>query len=191
MFGNSLKVAIRYTLFTTVLLGLVYPLIVTGFAQLAFKKQANGGLITRNGAVIGSQLIGQTFAADRYFHGRPSAAGNGYDASNSGGSNFAQSSQKLVTRIQGDVAKASADNPSQLVPVDLVTASGSGLDPDITPAAALFQVHRVAQARKLTDAQLMTLVNEHITPRQFGVLGEPRVNVLALNLALDDLARSN
>jgi K+-transporting ATPase ATPase C chain len=190
MFGKSLKIAIRFTLFTTLLLGIVYPLIVTGFAQLVLTKQANGELITRDGSIIGSRLIGQNFAADKYFHSRPSAAGNGYDASNSGGSNYAQSNQKLVTRIQGDVAKASADNPSQPVPIDLVTASGSGLDPDITPAAALYQVHRVAQARKLSDEQVTRLVKEHIIPRQFGFLGEPRVNVLELNLALDDLTKA-
>src|SRR5271163_4812691 len=186
MFGKSLKIAIRFTLFTALLLGIVYPLIVTGFAQLALKRQANGNLITRDGAVLGSQLIGQNFSSEKYFHSRPSAAGNGYDASNSSGSNYAQSSQKLVTRIQGDVAKASADNPSQPVPIDLVTASGSGLDPDITPAAALYQVHRVAQARKLSDDEVTRLVKAHITPRQFGFLGEPRVNVLQLNLALDE-----
>jgi len=191
MFGKSLKIAIRFTLFTALLLGIVYPLVVTGFAQFALSRQANGELITRDGAVMGSRLIGQNFAADKYFHSRPSAAGNGYDASNSSGSNYAQSNQKLVTRIQGDVAKASTDNPSQPVPIDLVTASGSGLDPDITPAAALYQVQRVAQARKLSDDQVTRLVKEHITPRQFGFLGEPRVNVLGLNLALDDLAKAS
>jgi len=191
MFGKSLKIAIRFTLFTTLILGIVYPLIVTGFAQFALTRQANGELITRDGSVIGSRLIGQSFAAGKYFHSRPSAAGNGYDASNSSGSNYAQSNQKLVTRIQGDVAKASVDNPSQPVPIDLVTASGSGLDPDITPAAALYQAHRVAQVRKLSDDQVTTLVKEHITPRQFGFLGEPRVNVLELNLALDDLAKAS
>jgi K+-transporting ATPase ATPase C chain len=163
---------------------------VTGFAQLALRRQANGGLITRDGAVVGSQLIGQNFTSEKYFHSRPSVAGNGYDASNSSGSNYAQSNQKLVTRIQGDVAKASTDNPTEPVPIDLVTASGSGLDPDITPAAALYQVHRVVQARKLTDEQVTRLVNAHITPRQFGFLGEPRVNVLELNLALDGLSRA-
>jgi len=191
MLGKSLKIAIRFTLFTAVLLGIVYPLIVTGFAQVALTRQANGELITRDGSIIGSRLIGQNFAADKYFHSRPSAAGNGYDASNSGGSNYAQSNQKLVTRIQGDVAKASADNPSQPVPIDLVTASGSGLDPDITPAAALYQVHRVALARKLSVEQVTRIVNEHITPRQFGFLGEPRVNVLELNLALDGLTKTS
>ncbi len=190
MFGKTLQIALRFTLITTLLLGIGYPMLLTAFAHLAFSKQANGGLITHNGVVIGSELIGQNFASDQYFHSRPSAAGNGYDASNSSGSNYAQSNQKLVTRIQGDVAKASTDNPSQPVPIDLVTASGSGLDPDITPAAALYQVHRVAQARNLSNEQVARLVNEHITPRQFGLLGEPRVNVLQLNLALDDLSKS-
>jgi K+-transporting ATPase ATPase C chain len=188
MIAKTLQVAIRFTLVTTLLLGIGYPLLVTGVAQLALKKQADGELITRDGVVVGSELIGQNFASDKYFHSRPSAAGNGYDASNSGGSNYAQSSQKLVTRIQGDIAKASADNPSQPVPIDLVTASGSGLDPDITPAAALYQIHRVAHARNLSDQQVTTLVAAHITPRQFGLLGEPRVNVLQLNLALDTLS---
>jgi potassium-transporting ATPase KdpC subunit len=187
MFGRTLQIAIRFTLVTTLLLGLGYPLLVTGFAQLALRKQADGELITRNGVVTGSALIGQSFTSDKYFHSRPSAAGNGYDATSSSGSNYAQSNQKLVTRIQGDVAKAGADNPAQPVPIDLVTASGSGLDPDITPAAALYQVHRVAQARNLSEEQVTRLVNAHITPRQFGLLGEPRVNVLELNLALDAL----
>jgi K+-transporting ATPase ATPase C chain len=191
MFVKSLNTALRFTLVTALLLGVGYPLLVTGFAQLALKKQADGELVTRDGAVIGSKLIGQNFSSEKYFHSRPSAAGNGYDAANSSGSNFAQSNQKLVTRIQGDVAKASADNPGQPVPIDLVTASGSGLDPDITPAAALYQVHRVAKARNLSDAEVTGLVNEHIAPRQFGFLGEPRVNVLELNLALDDLGRSS
>ena len=191
MFGKTLQTAVRFTLITTLLLGIGYPLLVTAFAHLALSKQANGGLITRNGVVIGSELIGQNFASDKYFHSRPSAAGNGYDASNSSGSNYAQSNQKLVTRIQGDVAKASTDNPGQPVPIDLVTASGSGLDPDITPAAALYQVHRIAQVRKLTDDEVTKLVNAHITPREFGLLGEPRVNVLELNLALDDLSKAS
>jgi potassium-transporting ATPase KdpC subunit len=188
MFGKSLQIAIRFTLVTTLVLGIGYPLLVTGFAQLALRKQADGELITRNGVIVGSALIGQSFSSDKYFHSRPSAAGNGYDASNSSGSNYAQSNQKLVTRIQGDVTKASTDNPSQPVPIDLVTTSGSGLDPDITPAAALYQVHRVAQARNLGNEQVTRLVNEHITSRQFGFLGEPRVNVLQLNLALDALS---
>jgi K+-transporting ATPase ATPase C chain len=188
MFGKTLQIALRFTLVTTLLLGIGYPLLVTSFAQLALRPQANGELITRNGVVVGSALIGQNFSSDRYFHSRPSAAGSGYDASNSGGSNFAQSNQKLITRIQGEVARASTDNPSQPVPIDLVTASGSGLDPDVTPAAALYQARRVAQARNVSADQVTRLVNEHITPRQFGFLGEPRVNVLQLNLALDALS---
>ena len=185
---KTLQIALRFTLITSLLLGIGYPLIVTGVAQLALRHQANGELITRGGVVIGSQLIGQNFSSEKYFHGRPSAAGNGYDASNSSGSNYAQSNQKLVTRIQGDVAKASADNPSQPVPIDLVTTSGSGLDPDITPAAALYQVHRVARARNLSN-EPVRIVKAHITSRQFGFLGEPRVNVLQLNLALDALSK--
>ena len=184
---SLLQIAIRFTLVTDSGAGHRLPAACHGFAQLALRKQADGELITRNGVVVGSALIGQNFSSDKYFHSRPSAAGNGYDASNSSGSNYAQSNQKLVTRIQGDVTKASTDNPSQPVPIDLVTTSGSGLDPDITPAAALYQVHRIAQARKLTDDEVTRLVNAHITPRQFGFLGEPRVNVLESNLALDDL----
>jgi len=191
MLGTSLKIAIRFTLVTTLLLGLAYPLLITGFAQLALKKQANGQLITRDGTVIGSSLIGQNFSSDKYFHSRPSAAGNGYDAANSSGSNYAQSSQKLVTRIEGDTAKAIKDNPSQPVPIDLVTASGSGLDPDITPAAAAYQIHRVAQSRQLHDEDVTRLVADHTTRRQFGFLGEPRVNVLELNLALDELSKAS
>jgi K+-transporting ATPase ATPase C chain len=191
MIGKTLNIALRFTLVTTLLLGLGYPLLVTGFAQLALKKQANGELITRDGIVIGSSLIGQNFATDKYFHGRPSAAGNGYDASNSSGSNYASSNQKLVTRIEGDTAKAIKDNPSQPVPIDLVTTSGSGLDPDITPAAAIYQAHRVAQARQLREEEVAKLVSEHTTHRQFGFLGEPRVNVLELNLALDELSKAS
>jgi K+-transporting ATPase ATPase C chain len=190
MFGSSLKIAIRFTLFTALLLGVGYPLLITGFAQLVMNQQANGSLISRDGAVIGSRLLGQNFAADKYFHGRPSAAGTGYDASNSSGSNYASSSQKLVTRIEADVVKDSQDSPSQPVPIDLVTASGSGLDPDITPAAALYQAQRVAQARNLSDQQVTKLIAAHITPRQFGFMGEARVNVMELNLELDEMSRA-
>lgn len=186
---SQLITALRYTLITTVLLGLLYPLAVTGFAHFAMPAQANGELMTQNGAVIGSKLLGQSFVGDRYFHGRPSAAGNGYDAANSGGSNLAQSSKKLVDRIQADVATDEKVNPGVPVPIDLVTASGSGLDPDISPAAALYQVQRVAAARHLPDASVRSLVEAHMTGRQFGILGEPRVNVLALNLALDAIVR--
>jgi potassium-transporting ATPase KdpC subunit len=185
---QALIISIRFTLVTTVLLGIAYPLAITAFAHMALRDKANGQLISRNGQVIGSQIIGQSFTGDTYFHSRPSAAGNGYDATSSGGSNLAESSQKLVTRIQGDVAKYQQTN-SAPVPIDLVTASGSGLDPDITPAAALFQVKRVANARHLTESDVQHLVMSHIQPRQFGVLGEPRVNVLSLNLALDELQK--
>jgi len=187
-----LRISLLYTLFTTMLLGLAYPLAITGLAKLFFPAKANGQLITRNGVVVGSRLIGQTFSGDAYFHGRPSAAGNGYDAANSGGSNYGPTSQKLIDRITGDVAAAEKDNHTQSpVPVDLVTASASGLDPDISVAAAQYQIERVAHARGLSVDAVRALVQGHITPRQFGFLGEPRVNVLELNLALDELARNN
>ena len=184
---SNLKIAIRFTLITTVLLGIVYPLVITVFAHLTMRKQADGQLILRDGKVIGSEIIGQNFTGDTYFHGRPSEAGNGYDAANSGGSNLAQSNKKLVDRIEGDVATYQKNNPGKPVPIDLVTASGSGLDPDISPAAALYQVQRVAAARHLPDDTVQKLVEAHIQGRQFGILGEPRVNVLELNLALDAL----
>lgn len=187
--SSTLRIAIRFTLVTTVLLGLVYPLLITAFAHFAMRDKADGQLITRDGHVIGSAIIGQSFTSDNYFHGRPSAAGSGYDAANSGGSNLAQSNKKLVDRIQGDVAAYQKTAPGQPVPIDLVTASGSGLDPDITPAAALYQVHRVAQARHLGDDAIRQLVLLHIQGRQFGLLGEPRVNVLELNLVLDAASR--
>jgi K+-transporting ATPase ATPase C chain len=186
---RSLIISIRFTLVTTLLLGVAYPLIVTAFAHLAMRDKADGQLIARNGQIIGSRIIGQNFSSDKYFHSRPSAAGNGYDATSSGGSNLAASSQKLVSRIQGDVTKYQKDVINQPVPIDLVTASGSGLDPDISPAAAFFQVRRVAQTRNLTEDAVHNLVQTHIQPRQFGVLGEPRVNVLELNLALDQLQK--
>jgi K+-transporting ATPase ATPase C chain len=186
---RSLIISIRFTLVTTLLLGIAYPLAVTAFAHLAFRDQADGQLISNNGQIVGSRIIGQPFSGDKYFHSRPSAAGNGYDATSSGGSNLAASSQKLVSRIQGDVAKYQQNGNSQPVPIDLVTASGSGLDPDISPGAALFQVNRVAQARNLSSDTVRNLVLAHTQSRQFGVLGEPRVNVLELNLALDQLQK--
>ena len=182
---STLKIAIRFTLITTVLLGIVYPLAVTVFAHLALRNQADGQLISRNGQVIGSAIIGQGFTGGTYFHSRPSAAGNGYDAANSGGSNLGPSNKKLIDRIQGDVATYQKDTADQSVPIDLVTTSGSGLDPDITPAAALYQVHRVAEARHMSDDAVRQLVMANTQGRQFGILGEPRVNVLQLNLALD------
>ncbi|MGC2638242.1 MAG: potassium-transporting ATPase subunit KdpC [Acidobacteriaceae bacterium] len=186
---STLLVAIRYTLVTTVLLGIVYPLVVTGLAQLTMRNKADGQLIVRNGQVIGSAIIGQGFTSDRYFHERPSAAGNGYDATNSGGSNLAQSNKALQTRIDGDAAAWRKRNPGAQgdVPIGLVTTSASGLDPDISPADALYQVPMVAAARHLPEAQVRGLVERHIEGRQFGFLGERRVNVLELNLALDAL----
>jgi K+-transporting ATPase ATPase C chain len=182
---QALIISIRFTLVTTLLLGIAYPLTITAFAHFAFPDQAGGQLIVRNGQIIGSRIIGQGFTSDRYFHSRPSAAGNGYDAASSGGSNLAPSNQKLISRIEADVAKYRQEANGQPVPIDLVTSSGSGLDPDITPAAALYQAHYVAQARGLEESVVRNLVMAHIQPRQFGILGEPRVNVLELNLALD------
>jgi K+-transporting ATPase ATPase C chain len=179
------KTSIRFTLAATVLFGIAYPLLVTGIAGAIFPRQANGSLILKDGQVIGSELLAQSFTSDRYFHPRPSAAGNGYDASNSGGSNLAQSSKTLVDRIQGSINSLSKENSGKPVPIDLVTTSGSGLDPDITPDAAYFQAPRVARARNLSEENVRSLIAQHTTGRQFGVLGEPRVNVLALNLDLD------
>src|ERR1700728_1535129 len=189
MLRNELKVAIRFTILTTVLLGILYPLAVTAFGHFFLRGQADGEVIVTDGQVTGSPLIGQNFTGDQYFHGRPSAAGNGYDATSSGASNLASSSQKLVTRIDGDIAHYAAENQSQPVPIDLVTASGSGLDPDISPAAAMFQTARVAGARHLPLATVQDLVERQVQKRQFGFLGEERVNVLLLNMDLDRMAR--
>ena len=184
------KTSILFTIVTTVLLGLGYPLFVTGIAAVIFPHKAAGSLITlQNGTVIGSELIAQSFTSDKYFHPRPSAAGNGYDATASGGSNLAQSNKALVTRIQGDIDKLAAQNPGKPVPIDMVTTSGSGLDPDITPEAAFFQAPRVAKARGIGQDQIRQLIEQHITGRQLGVLGEPRVNVLLLNLDLDKMTK--
>ena len=183
------KTSIRFTLVVTVLFGLGYPLAVTGIAGVLFPRQAAGSLILKDGKVIGSELLAQSFTTDRYFHPRPSAAGNGYDATSSGGSNLAQSNAKLVARIQGDIDKLAKQNPGKPVPIDLVTASGSGLDPDITPDAAIYQAPGVARARGLSEDRVRQLIAEHTAPRQLGLLGEPRVNVLDLNLALDGLAK--
>ena len=183
------KTSILFTLITMVLLGLGYPLLVTGIATVLFPRQSSGSLLLSNGQVIGSTLLAQSFTEDRYFHPRPSAAGNGYDATASGGSNLAQSNAKLVTRIQSDIDKLARQSSGRPVPIDLVTASGSGLDPDITPDGAAFQIGRVATARGLSNDAVRTLVAAHTTGRQFGLLGEPRVNVLELNLALDALKK--
>ena len=186
---SELLTAIRYTLVTTVLLGIVYPLLITGLAQLTMRRKADGQLIVRDGQVIGSAILAQDFTSPRYFHERPSAAGNGYDATNSGGSNLAQSNRQLETRIQGDVAAWHKQDPGARVPVPigLVTTSASGLDPDISPEGAFYQVPMVAAARHLPEAAVRALVQSHIQGRQLGFLGEPRVNVLELNLALDAL----
>jgi K+-transporting ATPase ATPase C chain len=184
------KTSLLFTLVTVILLGLGYPLLVTGIAIVVFPHQAGGSLIQlQDGTVIGSELLAQSFTSDRYFHPRPSAAGNGYDATASGGTNLAQSSKTLVTRIQGDIDKLAAQNPGKLVPIDLVTTSASGLDPEITPANAGYQAARVAKARNLSEESVHKLIAQHITTRQLGVLGEDRVNVLELNLDLDKLAK--
>jgi K+-transporting ATPase ATPase C chain len=182
---KNILTSILYTIVTTVLLGLIYPLVVTGLAQI-WRDKANGQLVQRNGITVGSRIIAQPFTGQGYFHPRPSAAGNGYDPTNSGGSNLGPTNQKLIDRVKGDVASLQAENPGKPVPADLVTTSGSGLDPDITPAGAEFQIPRVAKARGISESALAEFVHQHTEGRQLAFLGEPRVNVLELNLALDD-----
>jgi K+-transporting ATPase ATPase C chain len=184
---QNLRIAVLMTLLTTVLFGLLYPLAVTGLGQLFFPSQANGELIKKNAQIVGSRLIGQPFSSDLYFHPRPSAAGNGYDpvAGSGGASNLGPTNRQLLDRVKGDVEKLHAENPYVPIPVDLVTTSGSGLDPDISPAAAEFQIPRVRTARHVTERQIQALVAKHTLGRQFGIFGEPRVNVLELNLDLD------
>ena len=184
---KNLITAVLMTIATTVLLGILYPLLITGIAQVFFPKQANGELIHgKDGVLLGSRLIGQPFSGPGYFRPRPSAAGAaGYDASASSGSNLGPTNAQLITRVNGDVAKLQAENPGAPIPVDLVTTSGSGLDPDISPAAAEFQTRRVAAERKISEAEVARMVAENSESRQWGFLGEPRVNVLELNLALD------
>jgi K+-transporting ATPase ATPase C chain len=182
---KNLLIALWFTLVTTMMFGILYPLAVTGLAQLLFPSRANGQLIEKNGKIVGSRIIGQSFSGPGYFHSRPSAAGTGYDATASSGSNLGPTNKTLLDRVKGDVEKVRAENPSGAVPVDLVTASGSGLDPHISPAAAEFQIARVSRERKISESELRALVQQFTQGRQFDIFGEPRVNVLELNLALD------
>jgi potassium-transporting ATPase KdpC subunit len=183
---RNLLTAILMTVATTLLLGLAYPLAVTALARAFFPEKADGQLIQREGRTIGSRIIGQGFSGATYFHPRPSAAGSGYDATSSGGTNLGPTNRKLIDAVASAVAAAQKENPGAPVPIDLVTSSASGLDPDITPDAAFFQVPRVARARGVSEADLRSFVEQQIEGRQWGILGEPRVNVLLLNLGLDE-----
>jgi K+-transporting ATPase ATPase C chain len=183
--AKNLITAVLMTVVTTLLLGVAYPLLVTGLAQALFPDKANGQLVERHGKIVGSRIIGQAFSAPGYFHGRPSAAGTGYDAANSGGTNLGPTNRKLVDAVKAAVDAAKKENPSAAVPVDLVTSSASGLDPHISPAAAAFQVPRVARERGVSESDVRRVVEAHTEGRQLGLLGEPVVNVLELNLALD------
>jgi potassium-transporting ATPase KdpC subunit len=180
-------IAFWFTLVTTVMFGILYPLAVTGLAQVLFPKRANGQLIEKNGKPVGSRIIGQTFTEPGYFHSRPSNAGTGYDATASSGSNLGPTNKNLLERVKGDVEKRKAENPKVAIPVDLVTSSGSGLDPEISPASAEFQISRVAHERAMKEEDVRMLVQRHTKGRDLGFLGEPRVNVLELNLDLDSV----
>jgi K+-transporting ATPase ATPase C chain len=184
---NNLKISVLMTIATTVLLGIIYPLVVTGLSQVLFREKANGQLIVHDGKTVGSRILAQPFVGPGYFHPRLSAAGAGYDAANSGGTNLGPTNQKLIDRVQQDVKSSEAENPGKAIPVDLVTTSASGLDPHITPANADFQIARVARARGMSLSDLQALVRKHTEDRELGFLGEPRVNVLELNLELDAL----
>ena len=197
---KEIRPAIVFVVALTVITGLVYPFVMTGVAGVIFPYQAQGSIVERDGKVVGSALIGQEFTSEGYFHGRPSATvapdpndstktvPAPYNAANSGGSNLGPTNKALIERVQGDVDKLKQENPSAPVPIDLVTTTGSGLDPDISPAAALFQVPRVAKARNMPEGRVRQLVDEHVEGRTLGLLGEPRVNILTLNLALDRAA---
>jgi K+-transporting ATPase ATPase C chain len=186
---KNIIISVLYTVVTGILLGVLYPLLMTGLAQVFFRDKANGQLVMKDGIVIGSRIVGQSFNGDDYFHGRPSAAGaNGYDATASGGSNYGPTNQKYINRVNEEVTALQMKNSGTPVPIDLVTTSGSGLDPDITPAAASFQVERIAKARGIPEEQVKIIVAKNTIQRQFGLLGEPRVNVLELNLDLDKIA---
>jgi potassium-transporting ATPase KdpC subunit len=182
---KNFLIALWFTLVTTLMFGVLYPLAITGLAQVIFPGRANGQLIERNGKLVGSRIIGQSFSEPRYFHSRPSSAGAGYDPTASSGSNLGPTNKLLLERVKTDVQTLQSENPNIPIPVDLVTASGSGLDPDISPAAAEFQVPRVAHSRGMKEDDLRALVRKHTTGRDLGFLGEPRVNVLELNLELD------
>jgi K+-transporting ATPase ATPase C chain len=184
---KNLLVALWFTLITTVMFGVLYPLAITGLAQAFFPDRDNGQLLEKNGKVVGSRIIGQSFTGPGYFHSRPSNAGTGYDATASSGSNLGPTNKTLLERVKGDVEKARAENPNSSIPVDLVTASGSGLDPEISPAAAEFQLPRVTRERGMKEEDVRALVQKHTKGRDWGFLGEPRVNVLELNLDLDSV----
>ena len=188
---RQLRTAVLMTAVTTILLGFGFPLLITGLAQILFPGKANGQLISQNGVVLGSRLIGQRFSSPQYFHSRPSAAGEGYDAANSSGSNLGPTNHLLLERVAKDSAHLHSENSGATIPIDLVTTSGSGLDPHISPEAAEFQVRRVAAARRISEGEIRALVARYTEQRQMGFLGEPRVNVLELNLALDAMSGSS